>query len=244
MEGDCGRPPVARCALGPVAGTARRGRSRMAGGRQGMPGFSRSRLRALREATGMTRRQLGTVADVHQLAIRQWETGHRVPTVETVGALARALKVSPLALTDRADVKTDDLTLRDLRLLAGLTQQQAAGAAGLLRTTYSSLERGETQSLSASDADSLAHGFNVSVLEIQAAQATTRAGYLSRRTGSASAISGLSNQNRHPGRHHPARPVRLPNVISRTLMDGRETGRILESHPRTVPIDAGQDREG
>lgn len=128
----------------------------------------------------MTRRQLGASADVHQLAIRQWETGHRVPTVETVGALARALKVSPLALTDRADVKTDDLTLRDLRLLAGLTQQQAAAGAGLLRTTYSCLERGETGRLSTADAASLARGFQVSLLEVQAAQAASRAEYLRR----------------------------------------------------------------
>jgi transcriptional regulator with XRE-family HTH domain len=172
-----------------------------------MPGFSRSRLRAVREASGMTRRQLGAAAGVHQLAIRQWETGHRVPTVETVGLLARALHVSPLAFTDRAGVKSDDLTLRDLRLLAGLTQQQAAAAAGLLRTTYSCLERGETARLSTEDAACLARGLEVSPLEVQAAQAASRASYLSRQTEPPSATSGRTDSAGPRAIRHPSHPL-------------------------------------
>ena len=155
----------------------------------------------------MTRRQLGAAAGVHQLAIRQWETGHRVPTVETVGALARALEVSPLALTDRAEVKGDDMTLRDLRLLAGFTQQHAAAAAGLLRTTYSSLERGETGSLSARDAESLARGFGVAAIEVRAAQATARASFLGRRTQHAPPASDGADSVRRQIRHQAAHPL-------------------------------------
>ena len=119
----------------------------------------------------MTRRQVGDAAGVHQIMVRQWETGHRVPTVEMLGAVARALGVSPLALTDRAEVDAAELTLRDLRLISGLTQQQAASAAGMVRTTYSSLERGETASLSDPDARSLAAILGVTAHMVRAAHA-------------------------------------------------------------------------
>jgi transcriptional regulator with XRE-family HTH domain len=124
----------------------------------------------------MTRRQVGAAAGVHQIMVRQWETGHRVPTVEMLGAVARALGVSPLALTDRAEVDAAELTLRDLRLISGLTQQQAASAAGMVRTTYSSLERGETASLSDPDARSLAASLGVTAHMVHAAHAVGRDG--------------------------------------------------------------------
>jgi len=155
----------------------------------------------------MTRRQVGDAAGVHQIMVRQWETGHRVPAVEMLGALARALGVSPLALTDRADVDAADLSLRDLRLLSGFTQQQAAGTAGMVRTTYSSLERGETASLSTADAQALAASLGVSAREVEAAHAVSRREYrdggdrkplqVSKCTG-ATAVE-VSTRHREPG---------------------------------------------
>ncbi len=147
----------------------------MAGGRQGAPGFDRGRLRARREAANLTRRQLAEAAGVHLIAIRQWETGHRVPTVETVAVLARALGVSPLTLTDRAEVDTARLTLRDLRISTGLTQEQAAAAAGMRRTTFSKIERGTDGALSPGAAQALADGLRVSIGQVRAAHAAARA---------------------------------------------------------------------
>jgi transcriptional regulator with XRE-family HTH domain len=149
------------------------------GGRQGMPRFDRDRLRRLRRDAGRTQAQLAAAAELHEVALAAYETGQRVPQVDSVAALARALGVSPLALTDRGE--HEDLTLAHLRHAAGLSQEETATRAGMIRTRYSSLERGETATLTGEVAAELARVFATSVDEVRTAHAVVRHDYVERR---------------------------------------------------------------
>jgi transcriptional regulator with XRE-family HTH domain len=151
----------------------------VSGGRQGMPGFDRDRLRQLRHVAGKTQAQLAEAADLHEVALAAYETGKRVPQVDSVAALARALGVSPLELTDRDDQA--DLTLAHLRHAAGLSQEETATRAGMVRTRYSMLERGETVTLSATDAAKLADALGTDIDDVRTAHAAGRATYVQRR---------------------------------------------------------------
>ena len=71
-------------------------------------------------------------------------------------------------------------SLAQLRVFAGLLQDQAAARAGLTRTKYSALERGEIGSLSAQDSAALADAFGVDVEAVRAAHAVGRAAFLAR----------------------------------------------------------------
>jgi transcriptional regulator with XRE-family HTH domain len=151
----------------------------VAGGRQGAPGFDPRRLRAARERAGLTQSALAEAAQVQPTAIAQWETGRRVPQVDTVRALADALRLAPV---DLLDVDPDhDPTLQQLRAGGGLSQAQAAAAAGLPRTTYSMIERGENVTLSPADATAIAGALGVSEHAVKAGHARSRARYLQRR---------------------------------------------------------------
>lgn len=56
------------------------------------------RIRALREAKGMTQRQLAERAGCTDAAIRNYEAGRRVLKGSALGAIASALEVAPEAL--------------------------------------------------------------------------------------------------------------------------------------------------
>jgi transcriptional regulator with XRE-family HTH domain len=150
----------------------------VAGGRQGATGFDPQRLRAAREAANLTRGALAEAAGVHVSSIGEWEAGRQVPRVETVAALARALRIEPSALLE--PIEGDALTLERLRATAGLSQQQTADAAGLLRNTYSAVERGETAALSYADTQALARVLSVTADQLRAAHTASRAAYLER----------------------------------------------------------------
>lgn len=112
--------------------------------------------------------------------MKEWESGRRVPQVDTVAVLARALHVSPLDLLDRdAD---QALTLKQLRASVGLSQQRTADLAGLLRTTYSQIERGETVTLSDDDAAAIGRALDVDGDEVRVAHASSRTLHLERRS--------------------------------------------------------------
>jgi transcriptional regulator with XRE-family HTH domain len=151
----------------------------VSGGRQGAPGFDPRRLRDARTAARLTQTALAEAADVPLQQVKEWEAGRRVPQVDNLAALARALQVSPLDLLDRDADR--DLTLQELRAAAGLTQQQAASRAGLLRTTYSQIERGETVGVSPADATAIGAALAVAEADVLAAHAASRAAYLARR---------------------------------------------------------------
>ena len=63
-----------------------------------------NRLKILREAKGLTQKDLGDAAGgMKDSAIARLEAGHRSPTWDTVLALASALGVTPDAFTDKDD---------------------------------------------------------------------------------------------------------------------------------------------
>lgn len=151
----------------------------MPGGRQGTPGFDPGRMKDCRLALHMTQAELATIAGHHVKEVREWESGRRVPQVEAVAALARALTVSPLDLIRRdAD---EAITLQQLRANAGLSQQSVADRAGLLRTTYSQVERGEVLTLSDRDAAAIAGALDAEPIDVIVAHAASRAAYQDRR---------------------------------------------------------------
>jgi transcriptional regulator with XRE-family HTH domain len=148
----------------------------VAGGRQGAPGFDPRRLRAAREAAQLSQGALAEAAQVHVSSIREWEAGRQVPRVETVASLAQALRISPADLLDQPEGTAR--TLQQLRAAAGKSQKQIAEAAGMLRNTYSAVERGETASLSYTDAQGLAQALAMSPEQVVAAHNASRAAYL------------------------------------------------------------------
>jgi len=148
------------------------------GGQQGAPGFDGRRLRAARRAVGMTQLQLSEQLGVHETAVTNWERGERVPRVDRLGQLARVLKVRPADLTDLAD--GGPVSLQALRVGASLLQQQVAARAGLTRTKYAALERGEIASLSDRDCAALAAVLDAGLDEVRAAHAVSRTRFLAR----------------------------------------------------------------
>lgn len=160
----------------------------MPGGRQGATDFNAGSLRAARMAEDLTQEELAEAAGSNVKEVREWESGRRVPQVDALARLARALHRSPLDFVDR---DTDQaLTLQHLRTANGLSQQQAAEAAGLQRGTYSQIERGEVASISTDAAAGMARAFGVTVADIVAAWTASRTARL----------------QRHPG---PSRPGRI-----------------------------------
>jgi transcriptional regulator with XRE-family HTH domain len=153
----------------------------VAGGRQGAPGFDPARLRAARAAAALTQGALAEAINVSRSEVAFWEIGTRVPQVETVAALARALHIKPSDLLDHD--AAGGPTVQHLRAAAGLSQQRAAERAGLLRTTYSVLERGEKANPSASDIAALARALGVANEQARAAYEISRANRLAQRDG-------------------------------------------------------------
>jgi len=67
----------------------------------GLPAFA-VKLKALREAAGLTQAQLAEKAGLHLGAIFKLEQGKREPAWETVQVIARALGVNCLAFSDES----------------------------------------------------------------------------------------------------------------------------------------------
>jgi transcriptional regulator with XRE-family HTH domain len=143
------------------------------GGQQGAPGFRGDRLRAARRAAGKTQLRLSQELGVHETVVANWERGERVPRVDRLGELARALGVRPADLTDLAE--DGPASLQVLRVGAGLLQEQVAARAGLTRTKYAALERGEIASLSERDCAALAGVLRVDADQVRSAHAVSRA---------------------------------------------------------------------
>lgn len=148
----------------------------MVGGRQGAPDFDRHRLRAARIAKDMTVAELAEAVGMNVSTIREWEAGRQVPRVGAVRDAAEALDIAPSDLLAH-DVGST-LTLQQLRAATGKSQLAIATAAGMLRNTYSAIERGETEKVSYEDTRALARAFRVPVPQILDARAASRSAYL------------------------------------------------------------------
>ncbi len=65
------------------------------------------RLKALREARGLTQTRLAEIIDVQPRAYNRWERGHISPQLETLLKLADVLQVSLDELVGRVDTSKD-----------------------------------------------------------------------------------------------------------------------------------------
>ncbi|HSV66879.1 MAG TPA: helix-turn-helix transcriptional regulator [Mycobacteriales bacterium] len=150
-------------------------------GQNAVPNFAADKLRRLRDAAQLTQEELAERAGVPRLSVVQWERGWRVPIVSRLAALAKALDVSPAELTTAGEGIGAE-TLAELRRNAGLTQTEAGAKAGLGRSSYSALERGEVVTLDPAVAQQLAGTFTVTVDQIRTAHAAAVATHHSRRS--------------------------------------------------------------
>ncbi|HZB51459.1 MAG TPA: helix-turn-helix transcriptional regulator [Mycobacteriales bacterium] len=149
----------------------------MVGGRRRGTWFDGARLRALRHQAKLSQRALGAAIGADEMMIASYENGRAVPRVDRLGRLALALGASPADLLP-ADHELD--SLERLRVAAGMLQAEVAGQAGMTRTKYAAIERGQTATISRADAQELARILGVDVDEVLAAQAVARAAYLDR----------------------------------------------------------------
>lgn len=151
----------------------------MVGGRQGATGFDGARLRALRHRAKLSQRQLGALIGADLTVIANYENGRAVPRVDRLGQLAVALGASPADLLP-ADYRVE--SLERLRVQAGKLQAEVAERAGMTRTKYAAIERGQTATVSPADAATLASILDVDVEQVLAAQAVARADFVRRVT--------------------------------------------------------------
>lgn len=149
----------------------------MVGGRQGATGFDGARLRALRHRAKLSQRELAERIGADVTIIANYENGRAAPRVDRLGQLALALGASP------ADLLPDDVrveSLERLRVQAGMLQADVAERAGMTRTKYAAIERGQIATISAADARTLATILDVDLEQVLSAQAVSRAAFLDR----------------------------------------------------------------
>jgi transcriptional regulator with XRE-family HTH domain len=147
------------------------------GGRQGATGFDGSRLRALRRASKLSQRQLGERIGADSPVIANYENGRAAPRVDRLRDLASALGVSPADLVPGESAAS---SLERLRVRAGLLQADVASRAGMTRTKYAAIERGQTATIGAADAGVLASVLGVDMETVLVAQAVARASFVGR----------------------------------------------------------------
>lgn len=105
--------------------------------------FDGATLRLTRETAGLSRPQLAERVGVDVALIKSWETRGVCPTVGNITRVAHALglKVSDLYTPDAASAGA----LRDLRVAAGMTQQELAHHLGVRQGLISMWERGKAR---------------------------------------------------------------------------------------------------
>ena len=150
----------------------------MVGGRQrATTGFDGARLRALRHRAKLSQRELAERIGADITVIANYENGRAAPRVDRLGRLAQALGASP------ADLLPDDVlveSLERLRVRAGMLQAEVAERAGMTRTKYAAIERGQTATVTAADAMTLAGILGIDLEQVLSAQAVARAAFLDR----------------------------------------------------------------
>jgi transcriptional regulator with XRE-family HTH domain len=139
-------------------------------------GFDPDRLRNARIQAGLTQAELARLVGTDHTVIARYEAGERTPYVERLATLAAALGITPAALTQGNEIGN----LAQLRSRAGLSQNTTAQRAGLVRTTYAAIERGEIATLDTDTATRLAAALEVDPKVILSAHSIARAEHLQR----------------------------------------------------------------
>jgi excisionase family DNA binding protein len=83
------------------------------------------RLRALREARGLSQLDLAAVSGLTHEAISRWELGHKAPNADTVRALAQALHVAPEQFVGDAPIGLSELSVREAARQLGIPTKRA-----------------------------------------------------------------------------------------------------------------------
>lgn len=132
--------------------------------------FAPGRLRALRQQAGLTLTDLAERAQIPRPNLSHYESGARTAGFDAVVAMADALDIEPLELTD-AD--PDALTLADLRLQARRSRVELAAAASVSYDTWYAIETGRRR-LTDEVAARVAAVLDVTIDELRAAHTRTR----------------------------------------------------------------------
>lgn len=95
-------------------------------------------IRTLRTEMGLTQKQLGEIAGVHESAIAQYEKGIRNPTFETIMRLCDALDVTADYLMGRKPKSYDDLLQNNhtafvIRKILDFTEDQRSRALDFIK---------------------------------------------------------------------------------------------------------------
>ena len=120
-----------------------------------MRGFDAAAMARLRKERGLTLDALGALVRRARPNVIKWEAGE-APSPAKLVALARALGVEPWQLTG---TRPQAAELADLREWAGLTRRDLAARAGIRRSTYADIERGNAP-LSPTTAEALAEALD------------------------------------------------------------------------------------
>jgi transcriptional regulator with XRE-family HTH domain len=107
--------------------------------RSGASGFSPTRLRAARDAAGLSPAVLARAAGISRSAVSKYLSGQSSPQPAQLEALAGALGVPPGSLLE---VPGEGEPLAQVRAAAGFTQAQLADRAGIGRSAYELAELG------------------------------------------------------------------------------------------------------
>ena len=132
--------------------------------------FAPGRLRTLRQQAGLTVTQLAERAQIPRPNISSYESGARTVGFDAAVAIAEALGVDPLELTD---ANPNALTLADLRLRARRSRVELAAAAGVSYDTWYAIETGRRR-LTDDVAARIAEVLDVTIDELRAALERTR----------------------------------------------------------------------
>ncbi|MGA5208068.1 helix-turn-helix domain-containing protein, partial [Streptomyces variegatus] len=93
---------------------------------------------ALRERQAMTAEELARVVGTTKAQILAYENGHRVPDPQRIRALARALRVHPMALMNRYG--REDWAVADVRRACGLRAEDVVSRLGISPKVYRRFE--------------------------------------------------------------------------------------------------------
>lgn len=105
--------------------------------RAGVQAFSPAAFHRQRIRRGLTLRQLALLSGVSAGSISNWEAGKVGPDPRLLAAVVAELDVE---IADVVRVRQDRTRLVDVRHRAGLSQQAAADAAGMKRSTFGAIE--------------------------------------------------------------------------------------------------------
>lgn len=130
--------------------------------RGGVSDFNPAALMERRTARGWTRPSLAIRARVSVATVLSWEMGRRLPTITLLARVATALGCRVADLRARRG----PVTLRELRLLTGLTAKELAAKAHVSEQTLSRVESGAGR-LSDRMAHRLAEVYGVPPFEVE-----------------------------------------------------------------------------